>query len=252
MSNHTETLVVNQLAGAVSALNALFTITGDTAFRTKAEEKCATVLSLQHTEGWWGEYGGPDAGYLSLTIDYLSRYAERTNDMRVYSAIEKASAFLVRLINPDGTAGGEYLSRNTEYLIPSGFLRSAPHSETARVISGIIAGLCSTGKGITPRSLDDRYICYILYNWLEAGVLWTRLRDVPTSLDMARGRSFFPDAGLCIERNDGYQLFVNLQKGGSLRLYSNGSVLIDSGITVRTDGAGYAGDVLDASTHFSY
>lgn len=259
LARHTETLVVNQLAGAVLALKNTARLTNDAELGRQAEMKCSALLSLQHTEGWWSEYGGPDAGYLSLTIDYLSRYGEKAHDARVWGAIEKASAFLLHVINPDGTAGGEYLSRNTEYLIPSGFFRCAPHSESARLVATHVARMHEGERGITPRSLDDRYVCYILYNWIEAGILWNNLgnsleqRPVPrTTVPRKSDSIFFPDAGLFVGSGDAYKIFVNVKKGGSLRLYIGDSVLVDSGVSVRLGGRVYAGNVLDSRTEISY
>jgi len=259
LARHSETLVVNQLAGAVLALENISRVTNDAALGKQAEMKCRALLSLQHDEGWWSEYGGPDAGYLSLTIDYLSRHGEKAHDVRVWSAIEKASAFLLHIINPDGTAGGEYLSRNTEYLIPSGFFRSAPHSESARLIATHVVHMHEGERGITPRSLDDRYICYILYNWIEAGILWDSLgnslekRPVPRTTVLRKSNStFFPDAGLFVGSGDAYKIFANVKKGGSLRLYAKGSVLIDSGISARIGRRVYAGNVLNSNMEISY
>jgi len=255
LAHHTETLVVNQLAGAVCALHTIHKVTGDAACKEAAEEKYAVLLSLQHEEGWWSEYGGPDAGYVSLTIDHLSRYAERAHDAQAWSAIEKASAFLLHCLNPDGTAGGEYLSRNTEYLIPSGFFRSATHCESARRIASHVARMHAEDIGITPRSLDDRYICYILYNWIEAGIVQSTLEHrpaLPTVVLQKFSDTFFPDAGLFVGSGGAYQIFVNLKKGGSLRLYTRDSVLIDSGINVCLSGHVYVGNVLDSNTEISY
>jgi len=255
LARHTETLVVNQLSGAVCALHDLSVLTDSARFREEAARKCTALLSLQHGEGWWNEYGGPDAGYLSLTIDYLSRYAEGTGDVRAWNAIEKASAFLLNCINPDGTVGGEYLSRNTEYLIPSGFVRAASHGASTATMASLVFGLHQKGTGILPYALDDRYVCYLLYNWIEAGLLWGQTAQQISHHDaslMYSGHAFFPGAGLFVGRNETYQIFVNLRKGGSLRLYARGAVLIDSGIGVRFAGSVYAGNIFHPSTHIAY
>lgn len=248
---HSETLVVNQLAGAISALSTISALTENVVYTEDATKKCEALLALQEREGWWSEYGGPDAGYLSLTIDYLSRYADKTKNKRVYEAIERASAFLLHFINPDGTAGGEYMARNTEYLIPSGFFRAASYSPSAREIASRVVGSLKEEKGITPRSLDDRYTCYILYNWVEAGILWSNL-ELHTTPSQKSSDTYFPDAGLFVRKNDQYQFFTNLKKGGSLRLYAGDSVLIDSGVNVLLAGRVYAGNVIHQDAFSSY
>lgn len=254
LMNHTETMVMNQLAGSMAALAATHEITGDIKYERAAKAKCEELLKSQTGEGWWYEYGGPDAGYLSLTVDYLSRYNARFPDPRVEGAIERASAFLSHFIHPDGTAGGEYFSRNTEYLIPSGFVRAAPYSPSARYLARTAAGLLSRDAGIQPRTLDDRYLCYILYNWIEAGVLWQRLQthSVDSPKRIEAGRVFLPLAGLFVQITDAYRLYGNLRKGGSLRLYARDALLIDSGIAIRHRGGIYASNVLDPKTRISF
>ena len=237
-----ETLVLNQL----SAIHAL---TGEESYAKAAAQKCAALLSLQHEEGWWSEYGGPDIGYLSLTVDYLSRYAARTGDAQVKEAIERACAFLIHFVHPDGTAGGEYMARNTEYLIPSGFLRAAEYSSSAREIASLIERNLEEEKGIAPRSLDDRYLCYILYNWLDAGIA----RAASASGAAVREKqAFFPDAGLFSGGGEGYRLYANVKKGGSLRLYAPGGVLIDAGLNVRQGSAVYTSNVLHPQARGTY
>lgn len=254
LMRHEEGLVMNQSAGAISALQAIALVTGGSRYETAGNRRCEAFLAAQHGEGWWGEYGGPDAGYLSLTVDYLSRYAARTDDVRVRDAIEKASTFLTHLINPDGTVGGEYLARNTEYLIPSGFVRAASYSQSARKVAAFAVGVAHEGAGIAPHSLDDRYVCYILYNWIEAGIEWEALKEKPTPSTtlLAQPETFFPDAGLFVSGTDAHRMVVNLKKGGSLRLYAHGAVLVDSGVSVRIGKTVCAGNVFSPDTRTDY
>lgn len=251
LMKHNETSVVNQLSGAIVALQNIFILTNDILFKDAAEEKMRIFLSLQDSEGWWSEYGGPDIGYLSLTIDYLSRYVAISNDINVHTAIEKATAFLSNFLHADGTAGGEYMARNTEYLIPSGFLRAVEYAPSTRIVVPFIAGVCGESRGVTPQSLDDRYVCYILYNWLEAGVLWNHLNNKPTpSTQLAKNttHTFFPHSGLFTSQSNSFSFFTNLYKGGSFRLYTEHGALIDSGINFRSNGSLYASNVFQNKT----
>ncbi|NJN87884.1 MAG: hypothetical protein HC881_18290, partial [Leptolyngbyaceae cyanobacterium SL_7_1] len=40
----------------------------------------------QHSEGWFNEYGGPDFGYLTVTLDALTDYYDATKDARALVA----------------------------------------------------------------------------------------------------------------------------------------------------------------------
>ncbi|HEY4493697.1 MAG TPA: hypothetical protein VJB98_03700 [Candidatus Paceibacterota bacterium] len=204
-----EVTVLNQVSGAIFALAAASKVTGNAKFRDKADSLLTHFLSLQNNEGWWSEYGGPDIGYLSLTISYLGKCRELTESHEADDAIVRAIKFLEQFINPDGTAGGEYMARNTEYLIPS---RDLPYLSV-----------------INPSNLDDRYLCYVLYNWVETG-----LAIAPHALETLPGEQYFSESKLLRSVNDRYQLFIGSAKGASLRIYSGGKAYYDSGLEIKT------------------
>src|SRR3989344_833092 len=117
--NRNEEAALNQVSGAIFAVANVGTLYGKEKFIGAANRMLDKFLSEQRDEGWWNEYGGPDIGYLSLTINYLEKYSFLLDSSEVSNAISKAKSFVLCFINPDKTAGGEYMSRNTEYLIPS-------------------------------------------------------------------------------------------------------------------------------------
>src|SRR3989344_1956295 len=231
-----EEIVMNQVAGAAYALLAVWKLTGKESFREAAEAKIDFLLKEQSSEGWWSEYGGPDAGYLSLMLDYLARYHALLPREDLNHALTRATHFLLHFTHPNGTFGGEYLSRNTEYLIPSGMaLRSA--KEEARMLYSFAAEALQKGAGVTPHSLDDRYLCYILYNWIVAGLAGvTPLPETIKKLSDRRFDIFFEEAGIRVVQNDTYYFVANLRKGGSFRLYGKEGSYVDSGIEVMLKG----------------
>lgn len=210
LMNHTEKTVMNQVSGALFAIASVGKITGKKEYSEFAAKKMDEFLSLQNIEGWWKEYGGPDIGYLTLTISYLEKYQKVVGSevSKVVGAIARARAFVEAFIAPDKTAGGEYMSRNTEYIIPS---------QTLPYIGAV-----------TPANLDDRYLCYVLYNWIETG-LKTRPQSMP---HIAPGETFFTQSGILRVSNDHYFLAANGIKGGSFRIYSEGRVYFDSGLEI--------------------
>lgn len=204
-----ETTVLNQVSGAIFAIAAAGTLADRSELKEFSKKLLEIFLKLQSKEGWWSEYGGPDIGYLSLTISYLEKYMdlEGKNDATA-EALERAKSFVLEFVHPDKTAGGEYMARNTEYLIPSAAL---PY-------------LGSVG----PAQLDDRYLSYILYNWIETG-----LQTEPQSLEILPGDSYFSESTLLKVANEKYFFVANGKKGGAFRIYANGKVYYDSGIEMR-------------------
>ena len=114
------------------------------------------------------------------------------------------------------------MSRNTEYLIPS-------------------VALPYLGA-VKPSDLDDRYLCYILYNWIEAGVA-TEPQTHQPKLD----EQYFKNSSLLRISNSKYFLVSNVLKGGSFRIYMNNKVYYDSGIEIDLNGRPYSTGILDTN-----
>jgi hypothetical protein len=222
-----EKTVLNQMSGAIFAVYATGLVLENNFFKQRAESLLEQFLALQNEEGWWSEYGGPDIGYLSLTISYLHKYDSASKNDRARGAIVKARRFIELFVHPDETAGGEYMARNTEYLIPSGAL---PFLGAVR-----------------PAHLDDRYLCYILYNWFEAG-----LHAGVSSFPKLTSTDYFPNCTILRDVHEAMFFVASGIKGGSFRIYQNGKVYYDCGIEVRDNTNVYSTGILDAENIVDY
>ena len=222
-----EQTVMNQASGAIFAVAVAGYVCNRDDLLSKARELMEVFLSKQSKEGWWSEYGGPDIGYLSLTISYLEKYQKLTLSNEVDSPILKAKSFVEKFIHPDSSAGGEYMSRNTEYIIPSTTL---PYF-----------------SAVKPVNLDDRYLCYILYNWIETGV-----QVPPQTFEIIFGTDLFQESSLLRVANKKYFLIANGKKGCSFRLYSNGKVYYDSGLEISTPHGKLSTGILDSRNNVSF
>lgn len=217
-----EKTVMNQVAGAIFAIAAAGHVCNKEDLTVHASNLLDKFLLTQNQEGWWNEYGGPDIGYLSLTINYLKKYQKLTSENKINAAVERAKKFLEQFINPDHTAGGEYMSRNTEYIIPSVTL---PYL-----------------GAVGPAHLDDRYLCYILYNWIEVG-----LQVAPQIHEPSFGENYFPESSILRVANERYFLVANGKKGGSFRLYAGGKVYYDSGLEIVYSHGNLSTGILDST-----
>ncbi|MBI4145206.1 hypothetical protein HY493_03295 [Candidatus Woesearchaeota archaeon] len=250
---HDERRVFNQESGCVAALYNLFLLTDDTRYRQGAERKVGFIVGHQNEEGWWYEYEGPDIGYLSLMIDYLSKYYKKSGDVRVRDALKRAIRFISFFVHPDGTAGGEYASRNTEYLIPGGFFRMARESEDAAAIARSITENIAKGQGIFPATLDDRYLTYISYNWLQAA-----LEPAPSAAgrlpcNIGEVSAEFPAAGIAVRGTPAFYLIANGKKGGAFMLFSKKAKLkmVETGIVLLTRNGPYSNGRISAGNALS-
>lgn len=237
-----ETRVMNQQTGAVLALLNIHLLSDKPEYLESSREKVALLNERQSEEGWFIEYGGPDIGYLSLAIDYLSKYFSKTNDDLVKGIITRSLKFIKHFIQPNLVAGGEYTSRNTEYLIPHGFEIFSRHSEDAVfVASAVRKSMLRTDS--FPHVFDDRYLTYVGYTWLQA------YRDANTELDGKEDaviekhfnnsfKKHYRESGLMIVNDKHKHLIMNLKKGGAFRLFDKKSerAYSDSGVLARSDG----------------
>lgn len=238
MLNKEEKRVQNQESGAAIALHNLYLLTGEIKYKKSAKEKIESIINSQRNEGWFYEYGGADIGYLSLCVDYLSKYYKKTSDTNLLNTLTKAVNFLSYFIHPNETVGGEYGSRNTEYLIPHGFEIISEEIPTAKTISSFVRKALHHKSSISLSSMDDRYILYIAYTYLQA-YLDSNDKISVEEPEPHFKKNFvkeFTEAGLWIYSNVNLYLISNYKKGGTFKAFfkTNNAPLYDSGIVIET------------------
>ncbi|MDD4939909.1 MAG: hypothetical protein PHE18_03210 [Candidatus Omnitrophica bacterium] len=156
--------VSNQTAAAAVALYNIYTLTGQERFKSASGRKIDHLLKRQDPDGFFPEYGGKDAGYLSLTIWYMHKFYLKSRESPVKDAVAKAVLSLERELNSRGSIDPGKGSRNTQYIYPF------PSICLSRKIRDYyLAGLGEEAV-ITPQWLDDRYCLHLLINYLEAGL----------------------------------------------------------------------------------
>ena len=191
----------------------------------KASARVDVVLSWQTDEGWFWEYEGCDPGYLTLTISVLAwlhsirpdaPYAERLKD-----ALARAIDFAANFIHPDGSFGGEYGSRNTYNFFPAGFeIVGRWHPTALAVNDRFLAGLAA-GRG--PCYADDHIIGHHTWNYLIA---WGNYQEErPDFQPKPKGRIWFPEAKLLVERRGTVTLISALNKGGIFKVFEDGKLV---------------------------
>src|SRR5262249_16348245 len=147
------------------------------------------------------------------------------------AGLEKAIRFAAHLVHPDGSFGGEYTSRNTYNFFPHGFeIAGAWMPEALEVNTRFLAGLA---QGLAPCYADDHIIGHHTWSYLLA---WQRF--VPTRAEpapRATGRRDFRNGGIIIDRREGTELYLALNKGGVFKLFRDGKLVCsDTQFSVRT------------------
>jgi len=213
--NQTEILVSNQQAGATMTLYNVFLLTKQKKYLKAAKTKLIQLIKIQSAEGWFPEYGGADIGYSSVLLDYLAKYYQKSKDKQALAIITKLLNFLQYFVHPNQTAGGSYGSRNTEYLLPHGLEIMAKKNQTAAAISHSLLKHLSQYQ----LNLDDRYLCYNSYVFLQAYHHYSSQKQSSLPLNKSFDK-YFKTAGIFIKSTPKYYAIINLKKGGTIRVYS--------------------------------
>jgi hypothetical protein len=128
----------------------------------RIETLATQLFQGQHPEGWFNEYGGPDFGYLTVTLDALVDYHDATQDERAIAAIDRAVTFLAQLVGGDGRLPSTLNSRNTDYVVPYGLVRAAHWNSTATwLVETLFRDLDEPSHFLW--STDDRYHCHYIF-----------------------------------------------------------------------------------------
>ncbi len=223
LGRRAETEAANQQAAALAGLALA---AGEERFglaRGAAEPHAARLFASQHAEGWFPEYGGPDFGYLTVTLDALADYEEATGDPRAAAAAERAVEFLAALVGADGRLPSTLNSRNTDYVVPYGLARAAARSPRAAwLVETLFAGAADPAHFLA--ATDDRYHAhYVGASCLRALPHLERL--APPEAPPQRGAVWFPGCGhLAHHAADGsWTAYVAAKKGGVVRVHRRGA-----------------------------
>lgn len=213
------------------ALWNMLILTGDETFRKGATEKIRKVLSWQTKEGWFPEYEGCDPGYLSICVDFLAKYYQKSRDTEVLEPLRRAVRFMTYFLHPDGSYGGEYGSRNTFHFFPHGL--EVIGSEIPEALALVDDYLEGASQGRRAYTDDDRIFGHLVYNYLQAYLDYNKTR--PQERDEFQGTRYFPESGLYVRSENGRYLVANLKKGGVFKYFEGDELKeSDTGILAKT------------------
>lgn len=213
-------LLSNHLAAAAAACCLIGEECGDQGIRRRAEHFLQRIFDHQREEGWYEEYGGADPGYQTHATYYLAEIWLVTRDETLLRSLRRATEFLTHFIHPDGSLGGEYSSRNTEFYFPAGFEILAPVIPEAAAIARFMRRSVAGERAAGLRSMDTFNYFPMLNNYLAAARAASSLTvpSVPLFFQ-TRCAKHFPQAGLFVKSTDSYYAVVGLHKGGVVRVY---------------------------------
>lgn len=220
-NDETHGVLTNHLAAAAAALRVAYKICGDEKFDERSRYFLKRIYDHQsQEEGWYEEYGGADPGYQTHSTSYLAWLWKDTKDAELLKSLERSLEFLKYFVHPNGTIGGEYASRNTEFYYPAGFEMLAGVSQNARAIALKMRESVKNQTVAGLQAMDSYNFLPLMNSYLLAA---ENVQDhaVETKLPCdSNEKREFPKAGIAVYSNANYYAVFGASKGGVLRVYS--------------------------------
>ena len=234
-SGETHGILTNHLAAA-GALHHAGELLAERDFLQRRDHFLEIILKHQSAEGWLHEYGGADPGYQTLGMFYLARIWQQSREGRLLTTLKRASAFLLEVIHPDRTLGGETGSRDTEFFFPAAFEILAPHDPQAAAIAAWMRPAVADQQAAGLAAMDPYNFFPMLNNYLFAQEAAGPIPAQRPAFGFEReGERHFAEAGLLVKSTPRYFAILGLSKGGVLKAWDR-----TTGQPVIADG-GYAG-----------
>jgi len=219
MNDEKHGFLSNHLATAAAACQVIGRVTQDRRVAGRCEYFLERIYRHQHEEGWYEEYGGADPGYQTHATYYLAEIWKHSQDERLLSSLERSMKFLQHFIHPDGSLGGEYASRNTEFYFPAGFEILAPAIPEAASIASFMRNSVEREAAVGLRTMDAFNFMPMLNNYLVAFREGKPISSGKPLFWEIGGEKLFPAAGLYVRSNTSYYAVVGISKGGVVKVY---------------------------------
>lgn len=228
-------------------------LTRDAALLTAGDACVEAIVHHQSRDGWYAEYGGPDAGYETLGLHYLAQCMRERDAAVLRSSMERSVGFLSHCVHPDGSLGGVYGSRHCSLYYPGGIEHLAARSEPARAIARFLAPHLARGTVVTPATCDIENLPTLLASYLQAAhAAEERTHEAdasPLPAHALDGLRHFEDSGITVAGAPGYYAVTNASKGGVLRVFDRRAarcVFDDAGLIVEAEGQRWSSQLLGA------
>ncbi len=216
LKNITEPGALNQEMASVAAIRYAAKILDDD-IKEIANKKFKSLLAKQSKEGWYAEYNGVDIGYLTVCLDYLVKYYELSKSSEALESAKKIIHFIKYFVHPDGTLGGEYCTRNTEYFLPYGLEFMKKYEPiTSKILEKLMSNI---NKSYLNSCLDERYVLhYVCPSFIKSISIF---KEVESKQDLPYNTIFnkyFEDSMIYIKSSEKYYFICSLMKSGVFKI----------------------------------
>lgn len=235
LGNRFEGQAANQQVAGLAALAWIRRIAPDLVDDESLTQLRARTLALQTEEGWLAEYGGPDLGYLSVTIDCLWDLYDATGDEQYVAVATKALGFLAAFVAMPSRGAGMHNARNTDYIVPYGvsrfLMREGEDAGLAAYVIERTWGDLDRGTHFA-HAIDDRYWChYTGHSLMRAIAVLSKANEAALSGPQFTRRDFRASGQVLVKGQtpEALSLMVSLEKGGIFSAWKGEAALADFG-----------------------
>ena len=249
--NRFESQAANQQVAGLAALSWIHKTSPSLVSLAEINTLIEKTLQLQDEEGWFNEYGGPDLGYLSVTIDCLWDSFDAIGDIRLIESAKKALSFLDEMTcNTYGDSIGMHNARNTDYIVPYGITRFLDASidadsqkKSLRLLKNIFSKSDCNKHFFS--SVDDRYWCHYIGLSVVRAVQVLSTINLKTFIKLESDKcgvySNFPSSGYVWNdlSQSQFKVLTSMKKGGNFTAFSNLSNFSDYGWIAQSKAKSY-------------
>ncbi len=221
---HPEKEALNQESAALAGIIMAGKLTGVKVNREKLDQRLKVFYNAQHDEGWFNEYGGPDLGYLSVTVDSLWDIYKTTKDEKALASAIKAIEFLSMFVAVSGDFPVMINSRNTDYVVPYGISGFAENNEMAASVLNVLINNCISENSMFGKT-DDRYLTHYIGQSYFRTVLNNMNSDGSTDLPCKQEfENYFTGCRIFIRHEAKKSVVVSLAKGGIINVFGKNGI----------------------------
>lgn len=208
----------------------------------------AKLLAGQDGKEAFGEYGGLDLGYATVSLNYLA-YMVEDESYPAEGCLENLADVIADFVTPGGRLGGEFAARSTTYFLPFGLLQAAVSGGDPQGRFSLLDLSAAFDK------LDDRYLIhYCLPSLALSGLKLARDGvGVPPRTNGQAGwiTGDHSAQGLVVCRSAEATVIIGINKGGTVQAESAAATVIDCGYRARRGAETFATCVIDESPDFN-
>ena len=209
----------------VSALCALYIFRDKLGNQNKEVENGIEAIvkrlnSIWSEEGWFEEYGASDIGYLTLSLQYLTRIDDiEFKEKEIWC--QKIINFLIHFFHTDGSIGNYYGSRGSSVIYPAGLIKSG----YAEINNDLIESL-KKNKIPLPQDLDDTNFVPCLNSFVQSYIELNQgcTKNIKLPKNQDKYLKIFKKAGFLIISNQNEQTIIDLKNAGSISNFSKDNV----------------------------